>query len=73
MQASPMYQELKAWAREDAERELRLDVENEIGEAIALQTRSIALNMLRKNLPLDTIADVTGLTIAQLQELEGDR
>ena len=55
MQASPMYQELKAWAKEDAERELRisveqelrLTVEHEIGESVALQkARSIALNML---------------------------
>jgi hypothetical protein len=53
------------------ERELRLTVEHEIGESVALQkARSIALNMLRKNLPLDTIAEVTGLTIEQLQNLE---
>jgi hypothetical protein len=71
MQASPMYHRLKAWAKEDAERELRLTVENEIGESVALQERrSIALNMLRKNLPLGSIAEFTGLSIAQLEELQ---
>jgi predicted transposase/invertase (TIGR01784 family) len=71
MQASPMYHRLKAWAKEDAERELRLTVEQEIGESIALQkARSIALNMLRKNLPLGSIAEFTGLSIAQLEELQ---
>ena len=32
--------------------------------------KSIAFNMLRKNLDLETIAEVTGLTIAQLQDLQ---
>jgi predicted transposase YdaD len=32
--------------------------------------REIALNMLRKNLDLETIAEVTGLTIAQVQDLQ---
>jgi predicted transposase/invertase (TIGR01784 family) len=82
MQASPMYQEMQSWAREEArvwareeaERELRVSVEHEIGESVALQkARSIALNMLQENLPLETIARITGLTIAQLQELQSDR
>ena len=34
-------------------------------------TRTIALNMLRKNLALETIAEVTGLTIAEVQTLQG--
>lgn len=34
------------------------------------ERRAIALNMLRKNLPLETIAEVTGITIAQLQQLQ---
>jgi predicted transposase/invertase (TIGR01784 family) len=80
MQASPMYQEMqswareeaRAWAREEAERELRLTVEDEIGESIALQERrSIAFNMLQENLPLETIARITGFTIAQLQDIQG--
>ena len=33
-------------------------------------TRTIALNMLRKNLALETIAEVTGLTIAEVQALQ---
>ncbi len=31
---------------------------------------AIALNMLKDNLPLETIARFTGLTIAQLQQLQ---
>ena len=34
-------------------------------------TRTIALNMLRKNLALETISEVTGLTIAEVQALQG--
>ncbi|MBE9009546.1 hypothetical protein IQ250_04935 [Pseudanabaenaceae cyanobacterium LEGE 13415] len=33
------------------------------------ERQSIALNMLRKNLPLDMIAEVTGLNIDRLQQL----
>ena len=62
MQASPMYQEMQSWAREEAKAWAREEIEGE--------RRSIALNMLRKNLPSETIAEVTGLTIAQLQQLQ---
>jgi predicted transposase YdaD len=49
-------------------------VENEIGESVALQkARSIALNMRQENLPLETIARMTGLSIDQLQQIEADR
>jgi predicted transposase/invertase (TIGR01784 family) len=79
MQASPMYQEMQAWAREEArawakeqaERELRISVEHEIGESVALQkARSIALNLLRQGISLEMIAQATGLSIEQLQNLE---
>jgi hypothetical protein len=33
-------------------------------------TQKIALNLLRKNIPLETIAEATGLTIEQLQQLQ---
>jgi hypothetical protein len=33
-------------------------------------THAIALNMLRKNMPLEIIAELTGLTIAQLKKLQ---
>ncbi|MGI0493511.1 hypothetical protein ACN4EG_17145 [Alkalinema pantanalense CENA528] len=33
-------------------------------------TQTIALNMLRKKLPMETIAEVTGLTIEQIQALQ---
>jgi predicted transposase/invertase (TIGR01784 family) len=109
MQASPMYQEMQSWAREDArawalkevrkevqaevrkevqaevrkevqaevrkevQAEVRKEVQAEVRGEIEGERRSIALNMLRKNLPLETIAEVTGLTIAQLQQLQDDR
>lgn len=34
------------------------------------ERQTIALNLLRKNLPLEMIAEVTGLTIEQLQTLQ---
>lgn len=44
----------------------------ERGEARGARSREteIALNLLRKNMPLETIAEVTGLTIEQIQELQ---
>ena len=39
-------------------------------EQLLQREQSIALNMLRKNLDLDTIAKITGLTIAQIQDLQ---
>ena len=44
----------------------------EANQRLLERERSIALNMLRKNLDLETIAEVTGLTIAQLQQLQAD-
>jgi predicted transposase/invertase (TIGR01784 family) len=35
------------------------------------ERKSIALNMLKRNLDLQTIAEITGLTIAQIQTLQG--
>jgi hypothetical protein len=35
-----------------------------------LQKQAIALNLLRKNIPLETIAEATGLTIERLQQLQ---
>ena len=42
------------------------------GKAIGeeLQKQSIALNLLRKNIPIETIAEVTRLSIEQLQQLQ---
>jgi predicted transposase YdaD len=41
-------------------------------EGMEKARQSIALNMLRKRLDLETIAELTGLTIAQLQQLQAD-
>ncbi len=42
-------------------------------EGLEKATQSIALNMLRKKMDIETIAEVTGLTIAQLQKLQADQ
>jgi predicted transposase YdaD len=39
-------------------------------EARDEEREKIALNMLRKNISLETIAEVTGLTIDRLQQLQ---
>jgi predicted transposase YdaD len=39
-------------------------------EAREEEREKIALNMLRKNISLETIAEVTGLTIDRLQQLQ---
>jgi predicted transposase/invertase (TIGR01784 family) len=36
------------------------------------QRQSIALNLLRKNIPVETIAEATGLTLEQLQQLRSN-
>ena len=46
--------------------------EKALEKGLERATQSIALNMLRKKLDLETIAEVTGLTIAQLQQLQAD-
>jgi Uma2 family endonuclease len=60
-------QALEAEARSrEAEQVLRLEAE----QALAKEKQTIALNMLRKNMDLQTIAEVTGLTIAELENLQ---
>jgi hypothetical protein len=44
-----------------------------LGASRQQEKESIALNMMRKNMSLDVVAEVTGLTIAQLQMLQADR
>ena len=39
-------------------------------KGVEKERQAIALNLLRENLPLETIARTTGLTIAQLQDLQ---
>jgi predicted transposase/invertase (TIGR01784 family) len=40
-----------------------------VEERLTTQTE-IALNMLRKNMDLETISEVTGLTVAQIRDLQ---
>ena len=75
---------LRLNAREEGEFRVEID-KLELGEKEAVMqtmisweekglekaTRTIALNMLRKNLALETIAEMTGLTIAEVQALQG--
>ena len=53
---------MTSWERKGMEKGIEKGVERE--------KQSIALNLLRENLPLETIARTTGLTIAQLQDLQ---
>ena len=58
--------ELKqTWVYQEAKSEGKLEGRQE-------ERQEIAINLLRRNLPLETIAEVTGLTIAQIQQLQAD-
>jgi predicted transcriptional regulator len=45
-------------------------LEGEIVEAQARKQQEIALNLLRKNIPLEVIAEATGVSIKRLQSLQ---
>ena len=45
-------------------------LESEITQAQERKQQEIALNLLRKNITLEVIAEATGLTIEQLQTLQ---
>ncbi len=48
--------------------------EQEITQRVRQEVReTIALNLLQENLPVETIADVVGLMIAQLQQLQASQ
>jgi hypothetical protein len=47
--------------------------ESELNKAKLEGKLEIALNMLRKNISIETIAEVTGLTIEQLQQLQAEQ
>jgi predicted transposase/invertase (TIGR01784 family) len=51
----------------------RMGIEQGIEQGRDRERQSIALNLLRKNIPLETIAEATGLTVEQLQQLQSDR
>ena len=53
---------MTSWERKGMEKGIEKGVERE--------KQAIALNLLQENLPLETIARTTGLTIAQLQDLQ---
>jgi Uma2 family endonuclease len=60
--------ETEARSRE-AEQALRLEAE----QALVREKETIALNLLQENIPLETIARTTGLTISQLEEIKGKK
>ena len=51
--------------------EIRLQDTRVFREIREERTQEIALNMLRENLTVELIAEYTGLTIAQVQQLQG--
>jgi predicted transposase/invertase (TIGR01784 family) len=48
----------------------RMGIEQGFEQGRQEEKKAIALNMLRKNLDLETIAEITGLTLTQLQEMQ---
>jgi predicted transposase/invertase (TIGR01784 family) len=54
----------------DAMLGIKLEETRVYREAREEEREKIALNLLRKNIPLETIAEATGLTIEQLQQLQ---
>jgi hypothetical protein len=63
-QKEEIMQTITSWEEKGMEKGLEKGLEK--------ATQSIALNMLRKKMDLETIAEVTGLTIAQLHQLQAD-
>ena len=55
----------------EAEQQL-LEAEQRSREQLLEAQRTIARNMFRKQLDLETIAEITGLPIAQLQDLQSE-
>ena len=47
-------------------------IEKGLEQGVAQATQAIALNMLRQSMPVEMIAELTGLTIAQLQQLQNN-
>jgi predicted transposase/invertase (TIGR01784 family) len=62
---------------EEYERERQMpyvtSIEQGIEQGESQATQKIALNLLRKNILLETIAEVTGLTIDRLQQLQSSQ
>jgi predicted transposase/invertase (TIGR01784 family) len=77
MQASPMYQEMQSWAREEARvwanEQARVWADEQAMKQVEGERRSIALNFIHQGISLEMIAQATGLSIEQLQDLEQDR
>jgi hypothetical protein len=66
-QKMPYVTSIERMGREEGREEGRKEGRKEGREE---ERQAIARNLLRKNLPLEMIAEVTGLTIAQLQQLQ---
>jgi hypothetical protein len=59
--------------QERLQRDLEVRSRLEAEQALVREKETIALNLLRENIPLETIARTTGLTIAQLEEIKGKK
>ena len=51
----------------------QMGIEKGIEKGREEERRSLALKMLQENIPLDMIARITDLTIAQLQQLQNQQ
>jgi hypothetical protein len=59
--------------QERLQREVEVRSRLEAEQALVREKETIALNLLRENIPLETIARTTGLTMAQLEEIKAER
>jgi hypothetical protein len=70
-----LQREVEVRSRLEAELALKTEARSrlEAERALAQEKETIALNLLQENIPLETIARTTGLTIAQLEEIKGKK
>jgi hypothetical protein len=70
-----LQREVEVRSRLEAELALKTEARSrlEAEQALVREKETIALNLLQENIPLETIARTTGLTIAQLEEIKGKK
>jgi Uma2 family endonuclease len=68
-----LQREVEVRSRLEAELALETEARSrlEAEQALVREKETIALNLLQENIPLETIARTTGLTMAQLEEIKG--
>jgi hypothetical protein len=70
-----LQREVEVRSRLEAELALKTEARSrlEAEQALVREKETIALNLLQENIPLETIARTTGLTMAQLEEIKAER